>query len=223
MTPRRIAAVVFDMDGTLIDSESIYRAALVQAMEALGRTVDEAFLHAITGLPGPEITLRIRARYGEDFPFAAFHRHYVARRDTLAGDGIPLRPGAAEALRFVAGLGLPIALATSSMRASALGHLRRLEILAHFTAVVTRDDVVRSKPHPDLFLKAAALLGVAPADCLAVEDSVAGVTAALAAGMMTVMVPDLVMPDAEMRRACVAVHGSLHELPLLFPPEDGAA
>ena len=216
MTPRPVAAVVFDMDGTLIDSESIYRRALVLAMEAMGLAVDEAFVHGLNGLPGPEINARILARFGADFPVQEFRHRYVTHRDLLAGDGIPLKPGAAEALRFVVGLGLPLALATSSQRAPALAHLSRLEVLAHFDVLVTREDVARPKPFPDLFLEAAARLRVAPADCLAVEDSKAGAEAALAAGMMTVMVPDVVAPSPELRARCVAVHASLLDLPALF-------
>ncbi len=216
-TPRPIAAVVFDMDGTLIDSESVYRAALVQALGDVGLAADAAFLHGLNGLAGPAVTARIQARFGADLPVEAFRRHYIAHRDALAANGIPLKPGAAEALHFVAGRGLKLALATSSHLASALEHLGRLEVLAHFDVLVTREDVARPKPFPDVFLTAAERLGVAAADCLAVEDLPTGVLAALAAGMMTVMVPDVAPPTAEMRMRCVAVQASLLELPGLFP------
>ena len=208
--------MVFDLDGTLIDSESIYRAALVQALGELGLAVDEAFLHGLNGLAGGAVNARILERFGADFPAEAFRRAYVARRDALAGAGVPLKPGAAEALRFVAGRGLGLALATSALRDPAVAHLRRLGVLALFRVLVTREDVARPKPYPDVFLTAAMRLGVAAADCLAVEDSPAGVQAALAAGMMTVMVPDVAAPTAELRARCLAVAASLHELPGLL-------
>jgi HAD superfamily hydrolase (TIGR01509 family) len=216
VTPRTVAAVVFDMDGTLIDSESVYRAAVSHALAALGLAADEAFLHGLGGLAGPAVSAHIRACFGDDFPFEPFRTHYAARRDALMGGGIPLKRGAAEALRFLAGRALPLALATSSMRATALAHLGRLELLAHFQVLVAREDAARPKPAPDLYLAAAERLGVAAADCLAVEDSRTGVEAALAAGMMTVMVPDLAPPTPELRARCVAVHASLLELPDLF-------
>lgn len=216
MTALSVAAVVFDMDGTLIDSESVYRAAVTHALAALGLAADEAFLHGLGGLAGPAVNAHIRACFGDDFPFESFRSHYAARRDALMAAGIPLKRGAVEALRFLAGRGLPLALATSSMRATALAHLGRLELLAHFKVLVTREDAPRPKPAPDLYLAAAERLGVAAADCLAVEDSRTGAEAALAAGMMTVMVPDLAPPTPELEARCVAVQSSLLELPALF-------
>ena len=212
-----VAAVVFDMDGSLIDSESVYRGALVRALADLGLAADEAFLHGLNGLAGPEVNARLRARFGTGYSAEQLRRRYAVHREALADEGIRLKPGAAEALRFVAGRGLPLGLATSAQRDTALAHLGRLELLAHFDVVVTREDVARPKPFPDLFLTAALRLGVAAADCLAVEDSHAGVQAALAAGMITLMVPDVQPPTAEMRARCVAVHASLRELPGLFP------
>lgn len=177
------------MDGTLIDSESAYRAAVAHALTCLGLAADPAFLHGLAGLAGPAVEAHIRTCFGEDFPFETFRPHYAAHRDALFAQGIPLKPGAAEALGFLAARGLPLALATSSMRPVALAHLGRLELAAHFSVLVTREDVARPKPAPDLYLAAAERLGVAPADCLAVEDSRTGAEAALAAGMMTLMVP----------------------------------
>ena len=89
MTPLPVAAVVFDLDGTLIDSESIYRSALVQALDQLGLAADQAFVHGLAGQSGPVVTARILARFGADFPIGAFRRVYATRRDALIGEGIP--------------------------------------------------------------------------------------------------------------------------------------
>jgi beta-phosphoglucomutase-like phosphatase (HAD superfamily) len=108
-------------------------------------------------------------------------------------------------------VGLPRAIATSSSHASVERHLAPSGLLKRFGAVVAAGDYVRGKPHPDPFLTAAGRLGVAPADCLALEDSHNGVRAASAAGMMTVMVPDLLPATREMRRLTVAVCANLHD------------
>ena len=107
---------------------------------------------------------------------------------------------------------IPAAIATSSGSAHALRHLGTAGLIDRFVTIVTRDDVADPKPHPEPYLTAAARLRIDPADCLAVEDSRAGVQAAHAAGMQTVMVPDLVHPTDEIVQLCAAVLDSLHHL-----------
>ena len=108
-----------------------------------------------------------------------------------------MKPGVVELLDFLAGRGLPLAVATSAGRATAEHHLGRAGLLDRFTALATRDDVERAKPHPDIYLEAARRLGVAPERCLAFEDSNIGLEAAHAAGTMAFMVPDLLQPLPE--------------------------
>ena len=115
-----------------------------------------------------------------------------------------------EVLDRVRELGLPLAVATSSARQKALDHLRTAGLGDRFDAIVTRDDVRRGKPSPDLYLHAANALRVAPQRCLALEDSYNGVRAAHGAGMTVVMVPDLLPPTAEMRDLCHAIARDLH-------------
>ena len=112
-----------------------------------------------------------------------------------------MKPGVVELLDFLAGRGLPLAVATSAGRATAEHHLGRAGLLDRFTALATRDDVERAKPHPDVYLEAARRLGVAPERCLAFEDSNIGLEAAHAAGAMAFMVPDLAAAPARNREA----------------------
>jgi beta-phosphoglucomutase-like phosphatase (HAD superfamily) len=105
-----------------------------------------------------------------------------------------------------------MALATSASRRAAEQHLTRSDLRSRLPVVVTRDDVTRGKPYPDLFLRAAELLGALPEECIAVEDSPNGIRAAHAAGMMPVMVPDLLVPTEEIRAICVRVALDLHEV-----------
>lgn len=214
--PRRPQAVVFDMDGTLHDTEGVYVGALKLAMQALGVTLAEDFCHSLIGLPSKETQEVIQDRLGSDFPYADYQTLYRAHINRTLDVAIPLKAGAAELLDALARRGMKLAVATSATRQSAERQLDRSGLRRHLHALVTRDDVARGKPFPDPFLHAADLLGVAARDCLAVEDSINGVRAAFAAGMMPVMVPDLLVPTDEIRAMCVRVALDLAEVGVLL-------
>jgi HAD superfamily hydrolase (TIGR01509 family) len=147
----------------------------------------------------------LRDRYGERFPLADLNKAFSARRDEIFQAGIPLKSGAVELLDALRGHGYPMAIVTSSSRRTAEEHLTLAGIRSRFDSVLTRDDVERGKPSPDLYLLAARRLGFQPASCLAIEDSNPGVAAAHAAGAITIMVPDIVPPSAASPARCAAV------------------
>jgi HAD superfamily hydrolase (TIGR01509 family) len=210
--PREIRAVVFDMDGLLIDSEGLVRRALIQAATNLGYEMPISLCAAMIGLPDAQGTLKVRAHFGPDFPMERFKAEERRLIDLMLTEGIALKTGVLEILDHLDQRALPRAVATSSSRESARRHLTENGVFDRFDAIVAREDVERHKPNPDPFLKAAALLGVAPEHCLALEDSHNGVRAAHAAGMMTVMVPDLLEPTDEMHEKCVLIAESLHRV-----------
>ena len=183
-------AVIFDLDGTLLDTEAITMAAGIEAFASMGIDVDPAFLHGLVGKDDKTGGAIIRAAFPDLDPLR-FDRAWVAGSRRRMAAGIPLKPFARELLDLIA---LPRAIATSSGRESAARKLAvsRLPAFAH---VVTFDDVDRPKPAPDPYLLAARLLGVDPASCLAFEDSDTGAASARAAGMTVVQVPDLVPTD----------------------------
>jgi HAD superfamily hydrolase (TIGR01509 family) len=220
--PRRLSAVIFDMDGTLHDTEAVYHASLKQAVHALGFTITDAFCHSMIGMPGPVCDAMLCDHLGPGFPFADFDRLYGDLIDSTLRAAVPLKPGAAELLDALAQHGLKKAVATSASRHAAELHLGRSGLRAHLPIVVTRDDVARGKPYPDLFLRAAELLDVAPDECLAVEDSLNGIRAAHAAGMMPIMVPDLLTPTDEISAMCLRVLFDLHEVRALVAEHLGA-
>ena len=207
MTDRwNIDAVLLDMDGTLLDTEKVYLESLIAALGACGYTDDILTLgHSMVGMPASDCEAMLRDRYGEHFPLADLNAAFSTRRDEIFQAGIPLKSGAVELLDALRGHGYPMAIVTSSSRRTAEEHLTLAGIRGRFQAVLTRDDVARGKPSPDLYLLAAKQLGFAPACCLAIEDSNPGVAAAHAAGAITIMVPDFVPPTAASHARCAAV------------------
>ena len=207
--PRRPRAVVFDLDGLLLDTEVIYRAAHMAAAQEFGFAMDQALYATLIGAPRDATEQRLLAAFGPSLVLADYNARFDAHFDVLCRDAVPLRPGVQTLLALLDSAGLPRAVATSTERVRARRHLVQAGILSRFDAIVTRSDVSHGKPYPETFWRAADALGTAPSDCLALEDSHNGVRAAAAAGMMTVMVPDLLPATEEMRVLCVAVSRSL--------------
>jgi HAD superfamily hydrolase (TIGR01509 family) len=211
-----IDAVIFDMDGLIFDTERPIRRVILDAVLAVGFEMPEAFYQTMIGVPGPECDAMIRAHFGSAFPFEVFNAACRAEIARVLGEGVTVKPGAAELIRELHARQVPIALATSSGREHAERHLGTADLRRFFSAVATRNDVSRGKPHPDLFLKAASDLQVAPARCLVLEDSHNGVRAAHAAGCLSIMVPDLLEATDEIRRLCLLIANDLHEVRGLF-------
>jgi HAD superfamily hydrolase (TIGR01509 family) len=201
-----VSAVLLDMDGTLIDTERMYFDSLVGALSAFGYTDDvETLCHAMVGLPGPDCEAMLQARYGESFPLREINKAFAVRSKEILAAGLPLKNGAVALLDALRDAGCPMAIVTSSSRRAADAHLTLAGIRERFDTILTRDDVTRGKPSPDLYLLAASRLDVNPEHCVAVEDSNHGVTSAHAAGTITIMVPDMVPPTEESRARCAAV------------------
>lgn len=207
--PRPVRAVIFDMDGLLIDTERHVRTATLGAAADIGQPMDDDFYAGIIGTPWPETLAMLRDYFGGDGGFDRFRAHFTSRMDALR-QGVEMMAGVVELLDRLEVLAVPKAVATSTGREKAEEHLRHVGIHHRFATIVTRDDVTRGKPHPEPYLTAARRLDIDPAHCLALEDSHNGIRSAHGAGMMAVMVPDLLPPTDEMRRLALHVADDLH-------------
>ena len=209
------AAFIFDMDGLLFDSEALYRDAIMAAAVDLGHSFKVGDFLKLVGRPWSANRLALQEHIGpgEDVECfkSAWHARYRSMRSLLT-----LKPGAVELLDRIDYLGLPKAICTSSSHEDVEHNLDLHGLTGRFTTVVAAGDYLHGKPAPDPFLRAAEALGVAPEDCLALEDSYNGVRSASAAGMRTIMVPDLLPATDEIRLICYAVAADLHEVRLLL-------
>lgn len=209
-----IKAVLFDMDGTLVDSEKVYFAAWGTASSALGIDLPKEQIFKFMGRTKQEnhtlITELLDGDAARADELLTFHEQEFLR---LADIELELKPGAREALAALHDMGLPLALATSTHRYLTEPRMALFDLKKEFETVICGDEIENGKPAPDIFLNAAANLNVDPTECVVVEDSFNGVRAAHAAGSYVVMIPDLHQPTPEIEELCDAVLPSLFELP----------
>ena len=198
----RPAAVIFDMDGLMLDTEPLAMRAWSEAAAALGVAFDDALALAMVGRSFADCAAMVEAHYGDGYPVTELLGSWHASFDAIVErDGIAVKPGVRELLDWLSAQGIARGVATSTRRERARAKLADAALLPHFQTVVGGDDVARGKPAPDIYVEAARRLGASPPACLVLEDSEPGVRAALAAGMTTVMVPDLHAPSTAITAA----------------------
>lgn len=212
-----IEAVLFDMDGLMFDTEGLSHRALLETGKKFGCEGISEVIPLITGVNAASVKRIFLEHMGTDFPFDEFMRSRQELIDrSIAEHGVPVKPGLRELLAYLEREGYRTAVATSTSRAHAMAYIEQARMLDCFDAFVCGDMLKKSKPDPDIYLKAAGLLGMAPEVCMALEDSPNGVASAYAAGMKTVMVPDRIPFGAEQEKQVYACVPSLSDvIPLL--------
>ena len=210
--PRAVQAVVFDMDGLLVDTESMFRDVMMEVSRRRGVHLPmEVFLRMV-GLQSDASRVIAVEHFGPDFDYDDWIAEAWSLAHARTEVGVAVKAGVAELLDYLDEAGIPRAVATSSGHPTVKRTLGPVGLLDRFQTIVAAGDYARGKPNPDPFLTAAARLGADPTGCMALEDSHNGVRAGHAAGMMTVMVPDLLEATAEMRSLCVAIGETLHDV-----------
>jgi HAD superfamily hydrolase (TIGR01509 family) len=188
-----IEAVVFDMDGVLLESEEVWDAVRERYVRERGGRYDDEVQRAMMGMSGPEWSAYLADDAGVSGTPEQINADVVAFMLEAYARELPLVPGAADVVRRIAAQ-FPLALASSSNRAIFEEVLRLARIADCFQATVSSEEVPRGKPAPDVYLEAARRLGVQPEDCAAVEDSHAGIRSAKSAGMRVIAIPNASYP-----------------------------
>ncbi len=206
------AAVVFDLDGVLIDSEPVWNAAREALVRERGGTWDERATTDMMGMSSKEWSSYMQDRLGVPMTPAEINDDVVRRVASTYEHGLPLLPYALETVRELAAR-WPLGLASSSNRPIIDLVLERSGLRACFAAVVSSEEVAHGKPAPDVYLAAARELDVDPKECAAVEDSTNGIKSAVAAGMRTIAVPNRQFrPDDDVLASAAVVVSSLAEV-----------
>ena len=206
------AAIIFDMDGVLLDTEPLYKKAMHQACADLGFEMTEELHNAQIGIPGDIGNQMMRDYFGAKFPVDLYNEYTRKTMTALTAEEVPVKIGARELLFELNTRDIPAAVATSTASPIAPERLKRAGLYDMFSAVVTRSDVTNGKPHPEPFLTAAARINIDPTTCIALEDSHNGIRSAHGAGMKPIMVPDLLAPIPEIEALCLAIMPSLHHV-----------
>lgn len=207
---QNIECVIFDMDGLILDSERLSFEAWRKVLKKYGRVMTLEIYTTLIGITYQNAINRLIEIYGGELSIAEIYAE--KNKDVLNfihDNGVPVKPGIYELLDFLAERNYKLALATSTSRKKAVDLLERVGIKEKFKVMVFGDEVVNSKPHPEIFLKAAEQLGIDPERCMVLEDSPAGIEAAYRAGMKGINIPDLKMPDEKTQKFAYKIFGSL--------------
>jgi DNA helicase-2/ATP-dependent DNA helicase PcrA len=212
-----IRAVIFDLDGTLTDTEKFYQRAWPEALEHFGYKVEEWMPLELRSLGRPFAPRRFKEWFGEDFDYATVREYRKGLvEEIIKENGIPLKPGAKEILTWLREHGILTALATANDYERSERYLKKIGLFEYFDKIICANMVKEGKPAPDIYAYACKELGLSPDETYAVEDSPNGVTSAYLAGCNVIMIPDLTEPDEELSKKLCKRLDKLMDIATLF-------
>ncbi len=210
---RLFQAVIFDMDGLLIDSERIVLEGWRLITARMGIQIPNSLVPKIIGRTMKDGEAIVKGELGEDFPYLEVREKVQQHlQEAFQQNLVPKKPGVDEILDMLEVRDIPKVVATSTYRKEATNRLRSVHLLDRFPAFVGGDEVEKGKPAPDLFYEAALRIGVQPGRCIVLEDSEPGIRAARNGGMLPIFVPDLHPPSEETVQIAEYIFPSLHEV-----------
>lgn len=204
---------LFDMDGTLFDTERVFRESWKQLAKEYGVEYNPEFPFAVCGTSGDDMLAVIR-KYFPTIDDVQFKKDCYDRVHKVMNEGAAelLMPGVLEILEYFQKNGVKMAIASSSYHDQIYKNIVNAKIDKYFEAIIGGDDIENAKPHPEIFQKAAAALGLEARDCYAVEDGMNGIKSGAAAGAATIMVVDMTPANDEARQLCAGIYDSLGEM-----------
>lgn len=206
----QIQAVLFDMDGTLIDTECYYRRCWPEALKAFGYQMTDEQALFMRSLGRPFAPEQLKAWFGEELDYWAVRdKRKALMEEMIAREGIRIKPGAVALLEYLNTTGVTAAVVTATDLERANRYLERLGLLKYFDRVISATQVKEGKPSPDIYEFACKELGLEPGACIAVEDSPNGVRSAFRAGCKVIMVPDQTEPDEKLSKCLYKCESNL--------------
>ncbi|WP_273323729.1 HAD family hydrolase [Vallitalea guaymasensis] len=212
-----IEGIIFDMDGLMLDTESIALESWERAGKDFGYVISRDLMMKAVGRTLVDTRKLLVKNLGDDFPFEEVRKVRIDyTKEFMSLNGVPMKEGLIEFLEYCRTMEIPTAVATSTNRSDAIELLEKVDIVGYFNTIVCGDEIEKGKPEPDIFLMASKKLGVKPERCIVLEDSETGILAATRANMIPIWIPDIIAESDIARENARYICDSLNEVNIII-------